>query len=157
MARTQLSQKIKDRLFNSASVPPEQCIFCKIVSRNLPSNIVFEDETFIAFLDNHPFSEGHTLVCPKKHGETVWDMSQEEIGGLFMLASHVSKALVKATGADGFRFVQNNGEAANQVVPHVHVHVIPVRLSDKGRWLDRKKTSPEEMEKIASKIKVAMA
>ncbi|MGI0078261.1 MAG: HIT domain-containing protein [Nitrososphaerales archaeon] len=149
-----MSEKVSDRIFNSASVAPERCIFCKIISRKLPSYILFEDETFIAFLDNHPFSEGHTLVCPKKHGETVWDMSQNEIGGLFMLASRVSKALVSATGADGFRFVQNNGEAANQVVPHVHVHVIPVRLSDKGKWLDRKKISPEAMEKIADRIRV---
>ncbi len=148
-----MSEKVKNKIFNSASVPPEECVFCKIVSKGLPSYLLFEDETFIAFLDNHPFREGHTLVCPKRHGETVWDMSQDEIGGLFMLASRVSQAIVEATGADGFRFVQNNGEAANQVVPHVHVHVIPVMLSDKGKWLDRKKISPERMEKIAGKIK----
>ncbi len=152
-AKTPLSKKSKERLFNSASVPPEKCIFCKIVNKELPSHVIFEDNEYIAFLDNHPFNEGHTLVCPKKHGETVWDMSQEEIGGLFMLASRVSKALVKATGADGFRFVQNNGEAANQIVPHVHVHTIPVRLSDKGKWLDRKKLPPEDMERIAQSIK----
>jgi histidine triad (HIT) family protein len=140
------------KLYISASVPESECVFCKIVKRELPSYIVFENDKYIAFLDNYPFNAGHTLVCPKKHGETVWDMSEEEIGGLFMVASMVSRAIVKATEADGFRFVQNNGEAANQVVPHVHVHTIPVKLHEKGRWLDRKKFSDEEMSQIASRI-----
>ena len=146
-----------ERIFNSASVPPEECIFCRIVERKVPAHIVFEDESYIAFLDAHPFSEGHTLVCPRKHGETVWDMSQEEIGGLFMLASKISRAVTRATHSDGFRFVQNNGEAANQVVPHVHVHTIPVKLSNKGQWLDRKRLSPEEMGRIAKEIRKELA
>lgn len=151
-----MSNKNIERIFNSRSVPSDQCIFCKIIRGELPSFILLSDDQFIAFLDNNPYSEGHTLVCPKKHGETVWDMSQEEIGGLFNLASRVSKAIIRATGADGFRFVQNNGEAANQIVPHVHVHIIPVKLSDQGRWLDRKKLAPEEMRKISEKIKLAL-
>jgi histidine triad (HIT) family protein len=140
------------RLYLSGSVPEENCVFCKIIKRNLPAHIVFEDKNYIAFLDNFPFSRGHTLVCPKKHGETVWDMTQEEIGGLFALASKISRAIILAMNADGFRFVQNNGEAANQVVPHVHVHTIPVKLSEKGKWLDRKKFSESEMAEIASEI-----
>jgi histidine triad (HIT) family protein len=132
-------------------------VFCKIVSGSLPSFTVYQDDKYIAFLDAFPFSLGHTLVCPKKHGETVWDMNEEEIGGLFLVASMVSKAVVSATEADGFRFVQNNGEAANQVVPHVHIHTIPVKLSDKGKWMDRKRLSREEMEAIANKIRNAMS
>jgi histidine triad (HIT) family protein len=80
-------------------------------------------------------------------------MNEGEIGGLFTLASRISKAVVSAVDADGFRFVQNNGEAANQVVAHVHVHVIPVKLADKGRFMDRKKFTPEEMMSIAARIK----
>jgi histidine triad (HIT) family protein len=114
---------------------------------------VYEDSNYIAFLDKAPFNEGHTLICPKKHGETIWDMQEAEIGGLFMIAAKVSKALVAALGADGFRFVQNNGDAANQVVAHVHVHAIPVKLSDKGKWMDRKNVSAERMEAIAEKIR----
>ncbi|MDH2900146.1 MAG: HIT family protein [archaeon] len=139
-----------------SSVAQESCVFCKIVSGQLPSFIVYQDDNYIAFLDAFPFSRGHTLVCPKKHGETVWDMSEEEIGGLFTVASIVSKAVVAATEADGFRFVQNNGEAANQVVPHVHIHTIPVKLSDKGKWMDRTRLPNEEMEEIAEKIRAKM-
>jgi histidine triad (HIT) family protein len=128
------------------------CIFCQIASRNAPSHILYEDADYIAFLDKFPFSRGHTLVCPKKHGETIWDMSETEIGGLFTTAARVSKAVAAAVGADGFRFVQNNGEAANQVVAHVHVHVIPVRLEDKGRFMERRMLSSDEMDTISRNI-----
>ena len=130
-----------------------RCVFCAIVEGRQPSNIVYEDEDHIAFLDIAPFSEGHLLVCPKKHGETVWEMDESEIGELFMLASRISRAVVSAVHADGFRFVQNNGEAANQVVAHVHVHVIPVKFADKGRFMERKKFTPEELAEIASRIR----
>jgi histidine triad (HIT) family protein len=136
---------------------PDKCIFCKIASRKSPSSVVYEDEKYIGFLDLYPFSRGHTLVCPKEHGETIWDMDEAEIAGLFQVAFRVSKAVVSAVGADGFRFVQNNGEAANQVVAHVHVHVIPVKMEDKGRFADRKKFTPEEMEETAQSIRSEMS
>ena len=148
--------KTRSRIRNSASVPPSECIFCKIVARELPSAIVYEDDEYIAFLDKAPFNEGHTLVCPRKHGETVWDMTEEAIGGLFALAAKISRAVVEATGTDGFRFVQNNGEAANQAVAHVHVHVIPVKLAHKGQWMDRKVIEPDEMNLIAERIRSAL-
>jgi histidine triad (HIT) family protein len=140
------------KIRNSASVPPEECVFCKIIARKLPAAIVYENGDYIAFMDRAPFNEGHTLVCPKKHGETVWDMTEPEIGGLFALAVRISKAVMKATSSDGFRFVQNNGEAANQMVAHVHVHIIPVKLSDKGRWMDRKNFSTEQLQETAGRI-----
>lgn len=144
---------MKKIVFSSPSAGPEQCVFCRIVSRKAPSSIVYEDERYIAFLDAFPFSLGHTLVCPKAHGETIWDMGEPEIAELFQVASKVSKAAVAAMGADGFRFVQNNGEAANQVVAHVHVHVIPVRMEDRGKSADRRRFSVEEMEKAAKAIR----
>lgn len=143
----------KTRILNSSSVASKECVFCRIVSGKALSRIVYDDEGYVAFLDINPFSRGHTLVCPKKHGETIWDMDDTEIAGLFKAASRVSKAVVRAVGADGFRFVQNNGEAANQVVAHVHVHVIPVKMEDKGRFSDRKSFTPEEMESTAKSIR----
>jgi histidine triad (HIT) family protein len=118
--------------------------------------VVYEDGAYIAFLDAFPLSRGHTLVCPKKHGETVWDMKEDEIGGLFRVASRVSKGVVGAVKADGFRFVQNNGEAANQVVAHVHVHIIPVSMNDRGRFMERKTLTQEEMEETAEEIRKAV-
>jgi histidine triad (HIT) family protein len=139
--------------FSAPTGGPDQCMFCKIASKKSPSDIVYEDEKYIGFLDIYPFSRGHTLVCPKEHGETIWDMTESDIAGLFRVASKLSKAIVTAVGADGFRFVQNNGEAANQVVAHVHVHVIPVRMEDRGRYSDRKRFSQEEQEQTARSIR----
>lgn len=93
------------------------------------------------------------MVCPKTHGETIWDMEEADIAELFRVASKVSRAVVGATGADGFRFVQNNGEAANQVVAHVHVHVIPVKMEDKGRYGERRQFDRAEMEDEARLIR----
>lgn len=148
-----MASSVEGRIFNSARVPPDQCVFCRVVSRQLPSRIVYEDDRYVAFLDNAPFSRGHTLVCPKKHGETIWDMHEAEIGELFKVASRVSKALVSSVRADGFRFIQNNGEAANQVVAHVHVHVIPVKLEEKGKFMERKDFTAGEMDDTAKAIR----
>ena len=144
------------RIFNSSSVSAQDCIFCRIASGKAPARKVYEDADHVAFLDIQPFSRGHTLVCPRKHGETIWDMDEMEIAGLFRVAFRVSKAVVEAVGADGFRFVQNNGEAANQAVPHVHVHVIPVMMEDKGRYGGRKAFTQEEMEATARAIRKQM-
>jgi histidine triad (HIT) family protein len=151
-----LSSGVERRIFNSARVPPEQCVFCRIVARRLPSYVVFENKKYIAFLDNAPFSRGHTLVCPKKHGETIWDMDEAEIGELFKLASRISRAVMSSVNADGFRFIQNNGEAANQVVAHAHVHVIPVKLEDRGKFMQRKNFSSAEMAATAKHIESEM-
>jgi len=150
-----LSEKesVKRIGFSVPTVGPDRCVFCQIASRKSPSNIVYEDDRHIAFLDIFPFSRGHTLVCPKAHGETIWDMNEGEIADLFQVASKVSRAVVAAVGADGFRFVQNNGEAANQVVAHVHVHVIPVKMEDKGKFTGRKSFTHEEMEETARVIR----
>lgn len=144
------------RIFNSASVPSERCVFCMIARGELSSHKVYEDKDYVAFLDINPFSRGHTLVCPKTHGETLWDMGEPEIGGLFAAASKVSRAIVHATGADGFRILQNNGEAANQVVAHVHVHVIPIAMENKWKPMSRISLEPEEMTALAKSIREAV-
>ena len=149
-------RKPPKRLFNSASVPQQDCIFCKIAAGKLPSHVVYEDPKYVAFLDINPFSAGHTLVCPKRHGETLWDMDEREIGEVFELASKVSMGVVAAMEADGFRIMQNNGEAANQAVAHLHVHVIPNKLEEKGRF-GRLKFTDEEMGRIAESIRKSIA
>ena len=153
---SQGKENLKRIPFSTLTGGPDECIFCRIVSKKSPSNIVYEDEKYIGFLDIYPFSKGHTLVCPKEHGETIWDMKEADIAELFQVAFKVSKAVVAAVGADGFRFVQNNGEAANQVVAHVHVHVIPVKMEDKGRFVERKRLTLDEMEETARSIRSQM-
>lgn len=152
-----MKRDLKRLAFTKPTGGAENCIFCQIVSGRSPSNVVYEDERHIAFLDIYPFSRGHTLVCPKEHGETIWDMGETDIAELFQVASKVSKAVVAAVQADGFRFVQNNGEAANQVVAHVHVHVIPVKMEERGRFTDRKRFTQDEMEETARLIRSELA
>jgi len=149
-------------LFQSLNTSPEDCTFCKIVRKELPSYTIYQDDEYIAFLDINPIEKGHTLVCPKRHGETMWDMSEKEIGGLFAVVSRLSRAIVSGMDADGFRLIQNNGEAANQIVAHVHVHIIPTSFDREGARqgrvpLQRRLSFPQEiMQEVAGAIRAAV-
>ena len=104
----------------------ETCIFCRIVAGEIPSMRVYEDEDCIATLDIGPATKGHTLIIPKKHYADVTDGVPEELlGKLMKVASSVGVRQKERLAADGFNIVQNNGEAAGQTVPHLHIHVIP--------------------------------
>src|SRR3989344_3193852 len=101
------------------------CVFCKIVKLETPSQRVYEDDEYIAFLDINPINFGHTLVVPKAHYENVLDVPPEVIAGMIKIAKKVAPAVVEAMRADGFNIGINNGRAAGQLVEHVHIHVIP--------------------------------
>jgi histidine triad (HIT) family protein len=106
-------------------------------------------------MDKYPINPGHTLVMPIRHYETLLQMPPAEVGKLFSLVPAIAKAIVSAVNADGFNVGQNNGIAANQIVPHVHVHIVPRFHDDSpdGKWPARKVSSQEELVKIAYKIK----
>ncbi len=136
----------------------ENCIFCKIIRGEVPASIVYEDEQVAAFLSHRPINEGHTLVVPKKHYENIYDIPEEEAGYLFRVTKRVAGAVRDAVAAEGIRLVQNNGEAAGQVVFHLHVHVIPMCLhcqnSPDGAVRDRAGSrSAEMLEADAEKIR----
>jgi histidine triad (HIT) family protein len=107
--------------------PMSECIFCRIIRKQAPANIVYEDEQVTVFLSNHPVNEGHTLVVPKKHYENIYEIPEDEAGYLFRIVKRVAQAVKDSLGAEGIRIVQNNGETAGQVVFHLHVHVIPLK------------------------------
>ncbi len=131
------------------------CHFCSIINKKSAAALVFENEGFIVFMDKYPINMGHTLVLPKEHYQTISDMPLKDVGRLFGLSSHIAKAVMKAVEADGFTLGQNNGEAANQIVPHVHVHIVPRfnNDSEKGRWPSRKTASIQELNELAEKIR----
>lgn len=131
------------------------CVFCTIISKKSQAAHIFENNEFIAFMDKFPINRGHVLVLPKEHYQTIFDMPVGHTGKLFSLSSHLAKAVMKAVDADGFTLGQNNGEAANQIVPHVHVHIVPRFNNDSevGRWPARKTASIEELNDIAAKIR----
>lgn len=107
-----------------------QCIFCRVISAEVPSAVVYEDDAILAFLDIGPLAEGHLLVIPREHAGLLTDLSADAASRLGSVLPRLGRALLQVTGAAGFNVLLNNGSVAGQVVNHVHVHMIPRRESD---------------------------
>lgn len=101
------------------------CIFCKIAAKELPAVIVYEDETYLAFLDLHPVNRGHTLVIPKEHYPNFLVTPDDLACGTFKVAKKTAPAILAAVGATDFNLGVNNGPQAGQIIMHTHLHVIP--------------------------------
>lgn len=131
------------------------CVFCAIIRGQSPVARVYEDNTFLAFMDKYPITSGHTLVLPKYHYGNLFQMTEDEVGNLYRVVHTIASAVYSATGAQGLNTGQNNGKAANQIVPHVHVHIIPRYENDSrdGKWPSRKVSDYRELEEIANRIK----
>ncbi len=129
------------------------CIFCDILSGKRNSHLLYEDEHHVALLDKYPIDVGHSLVIPKEHHERITDMDPNSVGALFTIVPKIANAILKATGADAFSLGQNNGRAAKQIIPHVHVHIIP-RYNHRGTiWTKRGISNDDELSSLAKKIK----
>jgi histidine triad (HIT) family protein len=105
------------------SVP--HCSFCRIVARDAPSEIVYEDDHALAFMDAHPMTAGHTLVIPKLHVRDLFDLPDDVAGHLLRAARIVGKQVTEGMGASGLNLLNNNGAAADQSQFHLHFHLIP--------------------------------
>lgn len=102
------------------------CPFC-----NLPKEcFLLETETTLAFFDGYPITEGHTLVIPKRHVASIFELPPEELAALWSQVATVRKLLAEKFRPDAFNVGVNDGAAAGQTVPHAHVHVIPHRKGD---------------------------
>ena len=104
------------------------CIFCKIVSREIPAKILNETSHSICFLDAFPLTKGHVLVIPKNHHKKIQDMSSIENSDLFSLVHAMMSKVDSITGSTLIAI--HNGETAGQEIPHVHVHLVPRSKSD---------------------------
>lgn len=134
-------------------------IFEKIINREIPATIVYEDEDTLAFMDIGPIIKGHTLVIPKTCYNPVTETPDKVLAKLMSVCKSIAAAQVKGLGAGGVNIIQNNGEAAGQVVPHIHFHVIP-RFEGDGHhwnWNAKKYESSAEMEQLAAKIREGLA
>ena len=130
-----------------------ETIFTEIIEGKKPGFVFFEDENHVAILDKYPIDTGHSLVIPKTPYEKIIDMPKNEVAQLFSLVPEIASAILKATGAVAFSIAQNNGKEAKQIVPHVHVHIIP-RYADKATmWTKRGMPSNEELADLQEKIK----
>ena len=120
---------------------------------NLPCHMIYQDNDCIAILDKYPIDNGHSLIITKKPYEKLTDMDVDEVAKLFSKIPKIANAIIKATNADAFSIAQNNGKAAKQIVPHVHVHIIP-RYNKTGiLWTKRKILKDNELNELAQKIK----
>jgi histidine triad (HIT) family protein len=131
------------------------CIFCKIVSGQIPARIIKETKHSMVFLDAFPLAKGHALAIPKNHNIKIQDMSTEENSDLFSLVHQVISKVDKITGATLVAI--HNGKEAGQEIPHVHVHLIPRTASDSAgavhKMFNLTKFSDSEIEEVYDKLK----
>ncbi len=109
-----------------------ECIFCLLGAGKIPSHTVYEDERTIAFLDLKPHAKGHTVVIPKKHGETVFDLDKDTAKGVMNATIEAMARIQKVLAPDGFNVGWNHNSAGGQVVPHLHIHILPRYRGDGG-------------------------
>jgi len=137
------------------------CVFCEIIAHRVPSWPVDESAGAVAFLTIQPLTDGHTLVVPRSHAETVDEMSAGEWAYLWALVRRVAQRLRSAGLADGMNLMVASGRAAEQSVMHLHVHVIPRTAGDgveMNAWLDPKvhPAVPDRQAEIARRLAGAL-
>ncbi len=128
-------------------------LFSKIIAREIPGKIVYEDDHVIAFLDINPVNPGHTLVVPKNEQPNVLESSEEDLMHVLRAVRKLAPAIVRAVGADGFNTVTNTGEASGQSVLHTHFHIIPRFKNDSHMPWAHTSMSGGELDEVAEKIK----
>lgn len=134
----------------------DECIFCKIVSNEIKAIKVFENNEFVAFLDIHPVSLGHTLVIPKQHFDKFELTPLETVTKIFELVRNIAPKIAQALGTKDFNISINNGVASGQSVWHTHVHVIPRKLNDGLVNWEAIDYQANEIDEIAKKIRAAI-
>ena len=131
-----------------------ECIFCKIVNGEIPAVKVLDEESVLAFMDINPSNKGHMLVVPKNHAENIFEISDGDLSAVMGTVKRCADAVKKALGAEGITVLQLNGKASDQIVPHLHVHIIPRWTNDGlpiSNW-EMKSGDMEEIKDIAQKI-----
>jgi histidine triad (HIT) family protein len=139
-------------------VPAAACVFCRIVAGELPASVAYEDEDHVAFLDVRPLFEGHVLVVPRAHVETLADLPPERVAPFFALVQRLSVAVPAAMGAKGTFVAMNN--VVSQSVPHLHCHVVPRNPKDGLRgffWPRTTYADDAARDAVAARIAAALA
>ncbi len=132
----------------------EECVFCRIVKREAPAEVVYEDERAMAFMDINPATPGHTLLIPKAHFRNIFDLDEEIAAHLMKVAVKLAPVIREAMGADGLNILNANEPAAFQSVFHFHLHLIPRTYGDGIRppWILRP-GDPTQIKAAAERIR----
>jgi histidine triad (HIT) family protein len=131
----------------------KDCLFCKIVEGSIPSWKVYETDKILAFLDITPVNEGHTLVIPKAHYENLFEIPDEILSEIALELKHLGEAVQKATNAGGINIAMNNREAAGQIIPHAHFHIIPRYITDGQKLMHGRKYAEGRIDIVTENIK----
>ncbi len=127
------------------------CLFCKIIAKQIPASLVFEDEKIVAFLDINPVNPGHLLVVPKAHSANTAVAEDDDLVALALAVKKLAPAVMKATGAYGWNLL-----AVGEDVPHTHWHVIPRQRNDELKHLPGHPYAAGEAAVIAKAISAAL-
>ncbi len=132
----------------------EDCIFCKIVAGELPSERVDEDDDTVAFMDINPWTRGHALVIPREHTPNLYEAPEETLHHTAVAAQRVARKMRDRLGADGINLLNSTNPAARQTVFHYHLHVIP-RYDDDPLRLpgEPQQVEDEELAKVADELR----
>ncbi len=130
------------------------CLFCKIISKEISAEIIYEDDDAVAVLDVHPRAPGHVMILPKVHAENILDLPDEKIEPVFKAVKKVVELLNKSLKPDGFTIGINHGKVSGQTIEHLHIHIMPRWLNDNGGSVHDVVNNPpkESLEEIANKI-----
>lgn len=134
----------------------EPTIFERILSREIPANIIYEDEDTLAFLDIAPNNPGHTLVIPKEHSRNILDITEDSWLAVMRTAHKLAPIIKEAVGAGGLNIAMNNEPAAGQVVFHTHVHLIPRHEGDGFTHFPQGKYEDGEAEALAERLRAKL-
>jgi histidine triad (HIT) family protein len=134
-----------------------ECIFCRIVAREIPATLVHEDEDTLAFMDIGQVNPGHVLVTVKKHADNIFALDEAQAAAVFRSAAKVARAIRGAFEPQGLSVYQANGRAAGQTVFHLHLHLVP-RYEGDGMALSWpvKNPPPEKLVEYAEKIRAKL-
>ena len=124
-----------------------------MIDGKLSCNMFYQDDDCIVILDKYPIDHGHSLIITKKPYEKITDMDTNEVAKLFSKIPKIANAIIMATNADAFSIAQKNGKAAKQIIPHVHIHIIPRYVTTGTLWTKRKITNDNELSELSKKIK----
>jgi len=124
-----------------------ECIFCKIIDGEIPEVKVLDEGLVVAFMDINPSSRGHMLVVPKNHAENIFEIPESDLATLIKAVKKCAGAAKDVLRAEGVTILQLNGKASDQIVPHLHIHVIP-RWENDGLSVSTWEMKPGDMEEI---------
>jgi len=140
------------------TLAPDQCIFCRLISGEIPASRVYEDALTVAFMDLGQINPGHTLVAIRRHAATLTDLTPDEAAAAMRTAQRVARAIQTAFDPPGITLLQANGRAGDQTVFHFHLHVAP-RHADDGVAIAWPRRNPprEVLEDYAARLRSALA